>query len=206
MANMKRIFLMTLLSSVILATTSSVFAQDYIPIFTKRYSSRLSLEIDPVTFLLKGYSLHARYQPMFSERLLIGVGTYALDLPDAIVDFNKENRDMGWEARIRSAYFLYGEFYPGNANHGWFIGEQIGFQSYKVSNETEVSGTTSFNTILLMTYAGYSWHPYKGSFYIKPWIGLGFTEKIDGINQVGGLKYEVGPFFPFFTFHVGYTF
>lgn len=203
---MKRIFLMTILSSIIFASTPSVFGQDYIPIFTKSYSSRLSLEIDPVTFLLKGYSLHARYQPMFSERLLIGVGTYALDLPDAIVDFNKDNRDKGWEARIRNAYFLYGEFYPGKANHGWFIGEQIGFQSYKVSNETEVSGTTSFNTILLMTYAGYSWHPYKGSFYIKPWIGLGFTEKIDGINQVGGLKYEVGPWFPFFTFHAGYTF
>lgn len=203
---MNRITLGTLMSLLIFGNITPASAQDYIPIFSRSYSSRLSLEIDPVTFLLKGYSLHVRYQPMFSERLLIGVGTYALDLPETIVDLNKDNRDRGWNARIRNAYFLYGEYYPRKANNGWFLGEQIGFQRYKVTNESEAGGTASFNTILLMTYAGYSWHPYKGAFYIKPWVGLGFTEKIDGINRTGSAKYDVGPLFPFFTFHAGYTF
>lgn len=203
---MKRILLLTFVSSLVFGNVTSISAQDYIPIFSRSYSSRLSLEIDPVAFVLKGYSLHVRYQPMFSERLLIGVGTYGLDLPETIVDLNKENRDRGWNVRIRSAYFLHGEFYPRKANYGWFLGEQIGFQSYKVSNTAEAGGSASFNTILLMTYAGYSWHPYKGSFYIKPWIGLGFTDKIDGINRVGSAKFDVGPLYPFFTFHAGYTF
>lgn len=203
---MKPIALLTLMSLLIFASITPVYPQDYIPIFARSYSSRLSFEIDPVTFLLKGYSLHVKYQPMFSERLLIGVGTYALDLPETIVDLNKKNRDLGWNARIRSAYFLSGEFYPGKANYGWFVGEQVGFQSYKVSNVSETRVTAAFNSILLLTYVGYSWHPYKGAFYFKPWAGLGFTEKIDGVNRIGPAKYDVGPLFPFFTFHAGYTF
>lgn len=186
--------------------TPDTFAQDYIPIFSQNYGSRLSLEIDPVTFLFKGYSLHVRYQPMFSKRLLIGAGTYALDLPDAIVDLNRENRDIGWEARVRSAFMIYGEFYAKKANHGWFIGEQIGFQSLKVSLAREQSGSASFNNLVLMTYGGYSWHPYKGSFYIKPWVGIGYTRKVDGINRVGAIRYDVAPLLPFFTLHAGYTF
>ena len=180
--------------------------QDYIPIFTRDYSSRLSVEIDPVAYLYKGYSFHLRYQPMFSERFLIGAGTYAMDLPETFVDFNSLNRDRGWDVRIRSAYFLYGEFYPNEANHRWFIGEQIGFQRFMVSNNTEAKGSARFNNLLLLTYIGYSWHPYKGSFYIKPWVGLGYTAKVDGLNTVGSMTYDVSPLYGFFTFHVGYTF
>jgi hypothetical protein len=189
-----------------MSLTMTSNGQDYIPIFSRDYSSRLSVEIDPMTLLFKGYSLHVRYQPMFSERLLLGVGTYALDLPQFIVDLNRDNRDKGWDARIRSAYFVTGEFYPKKANQGWFIGEQIGFQSYKVSNNNEAGGSANFNGLLLMTFTGYSWHPYKGSFYIKPWIGLGYLTKVDGVSRLGSLRYDVGPLFPFFTFHAGYTF
>ena len=183
-----------------------IFAQDYIPVFSRDYSSRLSVEVDPLAFLYKGYSLHIRYQPMFSELFVIGLGTYGLDLPEAIVDFNDRNRDLGWDVRIRSAYLLYGEFYAKRANNGWFIGEQVGFQSFKVSIDGESGGSTNFNNFLAMTYVGYAWRPYKGSFYVKPWVGLGITEKIDGINRVGPMKYHVAPLFPYFTVHAGYTF
>lgn len=182
------------------------FCQDYIPIFSEDYGARLSVEVDPITFLLKGHSFHLRYQPMFSERFLLGAGTYALDLPEPVVDLNSRNRDMGWDVRIRSAYFLYGELYATAANDGWFVGEQVGFQSFRVTNAQEGNGSANFNNLLFLTYAGYSWHPYKGSFYIKPWIGLGFTKKVDGLNTVGSMAYHISPFFGFATFHLGYTF
>jgi hypothetical protein len=181
-------------------------AQDYISVFSQDYGSRLSIEIDPATFLSSGYSFHVRYQPMFSERLLIGGGTYALDLPNLFVNVVEQNQDEGWNVRIKSAYLIYAEFFPLKANHGWFIGEQIGFQNFKVSSAKEVPGSARFSNILLMTYGGYSWHPYKGSFYIKPWVGLGYTARVDGTNKVGNLTYDISPLFPFVTFHVGYTF
>ena len=190
----------------LLVKVEETFCQDYIPVFTEDYGSRLSIEIDPISFLFDGHSFHVRYQPMFTERFLIGLGTYAMDLPDPVVDFNRKNRDMGWKVRIRGAYFLYGELYANQANHGWFIGEQIGFQRFYITNEREIMGSASFNNLLLLTYAGYAWHPYKGSFYIKPWVGIGFTERVDGLNSVGSLTYHISPFFGFLTFHLGYTF
>ena len=204
--SMKASYLFLCISFFVAGMSPLALGQDYIPIFSRDYSSRLSVEIDPVTFLFRGHSLHIRYQPMFSEHLLIGMGTYAMDLPDVFIDGNPDNRERGWNARIRSAYFLYGELYAKEANNGWFIGEQVGFQTFKVSNNQEAGGSASFNTVLGMTYAGYSWHPYKGSLYIKPWIGLGIAGKIDGVNRVGSMVYDIGPLFPFFTFHAGYTF
>ena len=203
---MRRIILLTLSSLLILGNITAVSGQDYIPIFSRNYGSRLSVEIDPLSFILKGYSFHMKYQPMFSERVLIGIGTYGLDVPEWVVNSDKDNRDKGWDVRIRRSFFVNGEYFPKKANYGWFIGEQIGLQSFRVSNRSEVLGSSDFNTILLMTYAGYSWHPYKGSFYIKPWVGLGYLEKIDGINRIGTMRYDVGPLYPFFTFHAGYTF
>ncbi|MEX1239284.1 MAG: hypothetical protein WEB30_06190 [Cyclobacteriaceae bacterium] len=204
---MKSLAAVLLVFVVTFTAPSKIFGQDYIPVFSQDYGSRLSVEIDPIAFLYKGYSFHLRYQPMFSEKFLVGLGAYALNLPETMVDFNSSNRDLGWDVRIRSAFFLYGELYAKGANDGWFIGEQVGFQSFKVSIERESGGSTSFNNLLLMTYLGYSWRPYKGSFYIKPWIGLGFAEKVDGINRVrGSIEYDISPLFPYFTFHAGYTF
>ena len=193
-------------SASLIINIQKAFGQDYIPIFSQDYSSRLSFEIDPLTFLYRGYSLHVRYQPMFSKRALIGGGTYAMDLPQQYVNLNRLNRDEGWNVRIRSAYFVTVELYATQANQGWFIGEQIGFQSFKISTDEEISGSANFNNLLLLTYGGYSWHPYKGSFYLKPWIGLGYTDKVDGVNKVGSKRYSIAPLFPFFTFHAGYTF
>lgn len=131
-------------------------AQDYIPIFSRDYSSRLSVEVDPIAFLYDGLSLNVLYQPMFSDHFLLGASGYCLDLPQPIIDFNPENRDEGWSVRIRSAYMIHGEFYAKEANHGWLIGEQIGFQSFSASNSQEFAASARFNNLLLMTYAGYA--------------------------------------------------
>lgn len=203
---MKRKYLQVLMLCAFVGGAQQTIAQDYIPIFTRDYSSRLSIEIDPITFLLKGHSFYVRYQPMFTDRFVIGIGTYAMDVPEQILDMNRHNRDKGWDARIRGAYLVSAEFYAGEANNGWFIGERIGFQSIRIRNSAEVRGSATFNSLFLTTYLGYNWHPYKGSFFVKPWVGIGYREKVDGTNQVGDLRYDIGPLFPFFTIHLGYTF
>jgi hypothetical protein len=180
-------------------------SDDYLQIFTTNYNSSLSIEIDPMAFILKGHSIHLRYSPMASDHFLVGIGAYALNLPDAIVDLNSHNRDRGWSVRIRSAYALYAEYFPKTTNDGWFIGEQVGIQSFKLNNNREGTASTSFNTVLAMTYTGYSWRPRGGSWYLKPWVGVGLTDRIDGINRIGSSRYQVGPIVPFFTLHVGYT-
>jgi hypothetical protein len=165
----------------------------------------LSIETDPSTFLFNGYAFHIRVKPKTSEHFVIGAGTYALDLPDVMVDINSENKSKGWNVRINSAYSLFGEYYFKEANNRWFAGLQTGIQNYKNTNDHISKGESSYSTLLLMPSIGYNWHPFKSQFYIKPWFGLGYTSKVSGDNSINNVEYIISPIMPFATLHVGYT-
>lgn len=47
-----------------------------------------SIETDPSTFALKGYAFHIRIKTKNCKHMVWGAGTYALDLPDIMVDLN----------------------------------------------------------------------------------------------------------------------
>jgi hypothetical protein len=67
--------------------------------------TKFSIEIDPATFVFKGYSAHLRIQPKASNHLLYGIGIYAMDMPSFFVDMNSNNADQGkdWQVRINNA-------------------------------------------------------------------------------------------------------
>ncbi len=164
---------------------------------------RFFIEVDPATFAFGGYSLHARIQPANCEHWLFGIGSYGMRLPDPFVDLNPNNRSEGWDVRISNAYAGYAEYYFSKANNKWFVGEQVGLQNFRVGNSSElVSSDGRFTNMLLMTYLGYNVYLWKSDFYLKPWAGLGYTEKVHGSSK----GYDVAPLFPFVTFHLGYRF
>lgn len=168
--------------------------------------TRFSIEIDPATFILDGYSVHLRVQPKNSNHLLIGAGVYAMDFPDLIVEFNPENKDEGWDVRLNQGYGLFGEYHFSEVNQKFFVGTQLSIQQYKIENENEV-GTEEFNNFLGMAYAGYTIKPFNSnSLYFKPWAGIGYTTKVSGETKIGDSEYDVAPVLMFATLHVGYTF
>jgi hypothetical protein len=165
-----------------------------------------SLETDPSTFVFKGYAFHLRIKPANSMHLVIGAGTYALDLPDLLVDMDPKNKDEGWDVRISSAYSLFGEYYFEKANYNWFVGLQAGIQNYKINNSNLGNEESKYSNLLLMPSIGYNWHPFKLPLYFKPWFGLGYTTKISGSNIIDESEYNINPLVPFVTLHIGYTF
>lgn len=167
--------------------------------------TRVSLEIDPVTFISSGYSAHLRIEPKSNEHLLLGAGIYAMDMPSAIVNFNENNKDQGWDVRLNQGYGLFGEYYFNEANRKWFLGAQTSIQQYKIEKESE-TGTSTFNNALVMAYGGYSFQLFQSNLYIKPWAGIGYTAKISGENTLGNSTYDVSPITMFATLHIGYTF
>lgn len=174
--------------------------------FAQAQKTRFSLEVDPATFAFSGYSLHLRIQPAKSSHLLLGAGIYSLQLPQLLVDFNPENKDKGWSSKIKLGYGLFGEYYFSKVNRKWFVGGQTSLQSYTIKN-TAHSEEATFTNVLLMTYGGYVWAPFKNnSLYFKPWAGIGYTSKISGQNQIADKKYDIAPITMFVTLHVGYTF
>ncbi len=173
--------------------------------FSQESTNQFSVEIDPITFGFKGYGVHLRFKPKSTDHLLLGVGTYAMDFPSALVDLNKENKDKSWQIRINHGYGLFGEYHFSEVNQKWFIGTQIALQEFKIKND-EFTGHQLFSNGLLLAYAGYSWKPFGNHFYIKPWAGIGYTSKLSGSNQLETLVYHIDPIMMFATVHLGYTF
>jgi hypothetical protein len=166
----------------------------------------ISIETDPSTFAFGGYAFHFRVKPKNSEHLLIGAGTYGMDMPDFLISMNSDNKDKGWNVRIDGAYSVFGEYYFEEANSKWFVGLQAGVQNYKNTNDNIADKESKYSNLLIMPSIGYNWKPFSNNLYFKPWFGLGYTSKISGDNSIDNLTYEISPLVPFITLHVGYTF
>ena len=165
----------------------------------------VSIETDPSTFLFNGFAAQVRIKPKESDHWIIGAGVYALDFPSFLVDLNKNNKTMGWKVRVNSAYSFFSEYYLKEANQKWFVGAQAGIQNFKNTYNNVADLKMNYSDFLLMPSIGYNWHPFKIPLYIKPWLGLGFQTKISGSNTISNRKYDISPFVPFLTFHIGYT-
>lgn len=167
--------------------------------------TRLSVEIDPATFVFRGYGVHLRIQPKNQNHMLYGVGAYAMDMPDVLVNLNEKNKDQGWDVRLNQGVGLFAEHHFTEVNKKWFVGAQASIQEYKIENNTS-TGYSKFTNALLMTYGGYTWQPFKSAFYIKPWAGIGYTSKISGTNSLENKECDIAPITMFATLHIGYTF
>jgi hypothetical protein len=178
-------------------TTTSIYGQEN--------RTKWSLEIDPVTFAFGGYSAHLRLQPKNSKHLLIGAGTYAMNLPSVLVEMNKDNKGKSWESRINQAYGLFGEYYFTETNRKLFLGGQVSIQEFKAS-KASIEGSTTYTNLIAMAYVGYSWQPFDLNLYIKPWAGIGYTGRVSGSNALGNDTYHIAPISAFATLHIGYTF
>lgn len=167
--------------------------------------SRISLEIDPATFAFGGYSAHLRFQPKGSRHLLLGLGTYAMDMPSFLVDLNAENKGEDWDLRIKQAYGLFGEHHFSEVNRKWFVGAQLGLQEFRIG-KGKLEVEEEYTNALLMAYGGYTWKPFKAPFYIKTWAGMGYTSKVSGENRLGDEEYDISPITMFMTVHLGWSF
>ena len=194
--NLKKIAV--LLLALISTTSTNLIAQEK----SRENKTTFSIETDPSTFLFKGYAFHIRIKPKNNKHLVIGAGSYALDMPNFLVNLNADNKDKGWNVRINSAVSLFGEYYFKEANNKWFVGMQVGVQNFKNTNDNIANTENKYRNLLLMPSLGYNWHPFKNGLYVKPWLGLGYTTKIAGNNST----YKLSPFTSFLTLHIGYTF
>lgn len=198
---MKHLKTLALTTTLALVFNFQTAAQDS----SRNEKTKFNVEIDPATFAFKGYGLHFRVQPKGCEHLLVGFGTYAMDMPDVLVNFNNRNKDKGWNVRINQGYGLFAENHFTEVNRKWFVGCQIGIQEFKIKNNN-ILGNEKYTNILAMGYFGYTIKPFKNNLYIKPWAGIGYTSKISGENTLGTLEYDIPPITMFATLHIGYTF
>lgn len=174
-------------------------------------ASPVSAEIDPATFLLRGYSAHVRLAPRSWPRWTVGVGVYALDLPAAMVDLVPANRAEDWQVRLRLGYGLFVDRLlwrraGGQPDEGVLAGVQIAAQHFRVRNDRLGPESAKMVNWLLMPRIGYLLRPFAARFYLLGWLGLGGTGRISGDARVGADSYQVFPVIAFAAVHLGWSF
>lgn len=194
-----KLHMITLFIALLILGAASIHAQDEV---SKK--SEWAVEIDPATYVFNGFSAHIRYSPKGAERMVIGVGTYAMNFPAPLINMNSSNRDLGWNVRLSRGVGLFGEYYFKEANRGVYFGLQVATQQYRIS--LKESSTAQFQNILVMPSIGTNIALFSSKFYLKPWIGLGYTSQINGSNVIENNEYDIAPLLPFATLHLGYKF
>ncbi len=194
----------TILITMTLITLFSVFTGTAQTEDMTKNKTSFAFEVDPMTFAFKGYAAHLRINPAPLEHWIFGIGLYGMNFPSPFVKMHKDNRNDDWNVRLKLGVGLFSEYYFNEERKGWFIGSQTALQKYQVGLPT--FDTKEFTTIVVMPYSGYRWIPFNNGFYVQPWLGVGYTQKIAGSRTIGSKKYAILPIIPFMTFHIGYKF
>ncbi|MEQ1506224.1 MAG: hypothetical protein ABMB14_28585 [Myxococcota bacterium] len=166
----------------------------------------VELETDPSTFAFHGGALHVRAALPGAERWAVGLGAYALRLPQPMVALSPANRGEGWTADLFGAG-LFVDRYVSAPFTGLSIGAQVAVHRWSLARPDVADGDAVASAILAMPRVGWSWTPFdRLGLYVYPWLGLGLTGQIGGDAEVGGAAYRIGPVLPFAAVHVGWRF
>lgn len=89
---------------------------------------------------------------------------------------------------------------------GPFVGVQAASQQYRLRNSRLGSGEAQYTSMLLMPRFGYLWKPGSSGFYIMPWVGVGYADKVSGEARLAGVDFHLSKVMAFATVHVGWRF
>lgn len=177
-----------------------------IPIREAPDPGRVLLETDPATFALNGYSAHARIELGGDSKWVAGAGVYALDFPKAMVDLDSSNRGQGWDVRLKFGAGMFLDRFFSRRRDGWFLGVQAASQQVRLRNSRSGPGEVQYTSLLLMPRTGYLWKPGSSGFYLMPWVGVGYADKLSGETRLAGAEYHVSKVLAFATVHMGWQF
>lgn len=179
-----------IITVIIWMTAQTIYAQS---------TNRFELEIDPIAYALKGYSIHGIY---VKNRLRTDLGFFGIRQPEGYSK-NKGYTVQSAGVGIKFNYLL-------NRTETLFAGLGLGYYENNIKKNN--SGLTSVHKISSIgIHAGYRLFAFKHSntifknLYVAPWASLDYNRTLnktafdqDGYKQA---KWSVFP-----TIHLGYKF
>jgi len=164
----------------------------------------LRVDVEPVAYVLRGFSVHGRLALPWQPRLVAGVGAYGFDMPALMVDLAPGNRDEDWDVRLFLGTNVFADYFFGaRRDEGWLAGGQLGVQHFRVRHEGDEQTVV---TLVVMARVGYEWHPWPRGFYFFPWLGAVYEPVIGGERSVAGDLYDVPPVLPYGAVELGWRF
>lgn len=157
----------------------------------------VEVEVDPIAYVLKGYSLHAIYM---HNRFRYDWGFFGIEPPAGLTG-NKDFavRTTGFGLKVN--YLLQGV-------KGAYVGLDAGHATNTVSN-TKTGWRDIGHNASIGAHLGYRFFLFPrnqsalAGLYLTPWAGLSYNLHYDKVKLDG---YKETPLGYFATFHIGYRF
>jgi len=182
----KLIIVLALISSQLMAQKDSL-----------RFKKTFEIEIDPIAYMLKGYSIHGIYN---YKHLRFDLGYYGIETPGKLTgneNYNIKSTGFG----IKANYLI-------KKVNGFYTGIDLGYcESIATENESKLNDTG--HNISLGTHIGYRIFLFPlqknvlNGLYLTPWAGISYNHVYDKIKFE---NYKDSKFGYFATFHIGYRF
>ncbi len=161
------------------------------------FRKTFEIEIDPIAYMLNGYSLHGIYN---HKHLRFDFGYYGIETPGKLT--GNENY------RIRSTGFGLKVNYLIKKINGFYAGTDLGYgETIATENETKANDTG--HNLSFGMHLGYRFflfpHQHKAlrGLYLTPWAGISYNHVHDKIKFTNYKDSKLGYFA---TFHIGYRF
>ncbi|WP_046244361.1 hypothetical protein [Hymenobacter terrenus] len=174
------------------------------PAQLRAQTTRFNVEIDPSTYIFKGYSGNLSYQ--LNERWLIGAATFSLEFPNVLVKLAIDPGPGSTTLKLKSGYTAFLHRSLSADRSAFFVGLQTGVSNFKLSDDRVAGQTRKYTAGLFIPRFGYKYYVGQSNFYLMPWAGLTYVYVDDKTQRLGGLSYDVKPLLPFGAVHLGYSF
>ena len=155
---------------------------------------RIDFSVDPVSFFMNGFSIHAGYSKGIWH---LDLEAFSLKVPSSI------HGNEGFTAKT-SALELKIDRYFNETTNGFFASAGLGISKLKVT-ETELNKSQSQLEYSAGVRGGYRWDTPLGNLYITPLAGLDIGLDNEDIT-VGGNTFENDPLQPYATVNIGWYF
>jgi len=162
-------------------------------------ANRFEVEIDPIAYLLQGYSLHGVY---VYDRIRTDLGVFGITQPEGYGGndgFQVKTQGLG----VKVNYLL-------DENERWFAGIGMGYSNNRITLQG-TNETHNQNVFGVGIHAGYRWFVTENevsafrNLYLAPWCSVDYNHTVNDVSFTAK-KYKQHPvsFFP--TVHIGYRF
>lgn len=161
------------------------------------FKNTWEIELDPIAYLLNGYSIHGIYN---LEHYRIDLGVYGIEQPSSIVG----NKDF----KVKTTGFGLKFNYLIKKVNGFYVGIDAGYAANDIENKETKQKDISHN-ISIGAHLGYRLFLFPKSkssingIYLSPWAGAGYYFIYDKVKLS---DYEERSLSYFFTLHLGYRF
>jgi hypothetical protein len=149
---------------------------------------RLHVEVDPLPFALGGYGGQIGYRAAALPRLRVAVASFALEVPDPVVELDDDND--GFHLRVRPSGAAYLLYFLSGPRGGWVAGGSLRYLRLEYSHDQVPGAKTRLGELSIEAIAGYKWHPWQAGFYLQPWVTVARAVARTDDPVVGDREYQ----------------